>query len=54
MKVYLEKKQANLTTRNFPDSRNYSEKWKIKEGGNTYCFFTTDENNHKIVLICTI
>nr|WP_309758147.1 class I SAM-dependent methyltransferase [Flavobacterium sp.] len=54
MKVYLEKKQANLTTRNFPDSvETIRKKWKIKEGGNTYCFFTTDENNHKIVLICT-
>ncbi len=54
MKIYLEKKQANLTTRNFPDSvETIRKKWKIKEGGNTYCFFTTDENNHKIVLICT-
>jgi hypothetical protein len=38
MKVYLEK-QANLTTRNFPDSvETIRKKWKIKEGGNTYCF----------------
>lgn len=54
MKSYLEKSQANITTRNFPDSvESIRKKWKIKDGGNVYCFFTTDENNHKIVLICT-
>lgn len=54
MKNHLEKSQANITTRNFPDSvESIRKKWKIKDGGNTYCFFTTDENNHKIVLICT-
>jgi len=53
MKSYLEKSQANITTRNFPDSvETIRKKWKIKDGGNAYCFFTTDENNHKIVLIC--
>lgn len=54
MKTYLEKTQANITTRNFPDSvETIRKKWKIKDGGNIYCFFTTNENNHKIVLICT-
>lgn len=54
MKHFLENKQANITTRNFPDSvETIRKKWKIKDGGNTYCFFTTDVNNHKIVLICT-
>lgn len=54
MKKYLENKQANITTRNFPDSvESIRKKWKIKEGGNVYCFFTTDENNNKIVLICS-
>ncbi len=54
MKNHLEKNQANITTRNFPDSvESIRKKWKIKDGGNVYCFFTTDENNHKIVLICT-
>lgn len=54
MKTYLENKQANITTRNFPDSvENIRKKWKIKDGGNQYCFFTTDENDKKIVLICT-
>jgi hypothetical protein len=54
MKSFLENKKANITTRNFPDSvEEIRKKWKIKEGGNLYCFFTTDRNNHKIVLICT-
>jgi hypothetical protein len=54
MKNFLENKKANITTRNFPDTvESIRKKWKIKEGGNLYCFFTTDENNQKIVLICT-
>jgi hypothetical protein len=54
MKTFLENKKANITTRNFPDTvENIRKKWKIKEGGNVYCFFTTDLNNDKIVLICT-
>lgn len=54
MKTFLENKKANITTRNFPDSvEEIRKKWKIKDGGNSYCFFTTDMNNHKIVLICT-
>ena len=54
MKTFLEGKQANITIRNFPDTvENIRKKWKIKEGGNQYCFFTTDENDMKIVLICT-
>ena len=54
MKNYLEKSQANITIRNFPDSvESIRKKWKIKDGGKNYCFFTTDSNNHKIVLICT-
>jgi len=54
MKKFLEGKKANITTRNFPDTVDIiRKKWKIKEGGNQYCFFTTDENDMKIVLICT-
>ena len=54
IKIHLENKQANITTRNFPDTvESIRKKWKIKDGGNVFCFFTTDENNHKIVLICT-
>ena len=54
MKSFLENKQANITTRNFPDSvESIRKKWKIREGGNQYCFLTTDINNQKIVLLCT-
>lgn len=53
MKAHLENQQLNITTRNFPDTvESIRKKWKIKEGGNQYCFFTTDENDNKIVLIC--
>ncbi|MEO5776626.1 MAG: class I SAM-dependent methyltransferase [Flavobacterium sp.] len=54
MKSFLENKKANITTRNFPETvENIRKKWKIKDGGNVYCFFTTDINNNKIVLLCT-
>jgi hypothetical protein len=53
MKTNLENTKANITTRNFPDSvEEIRKKWKIKEGGSSYCFFTTDPNNDKIVIIC--
>ena len=53
MKTELLNQQANVTTRNFPDTvENIRKKWKIKNGGNLYCFFTTDKNDNKIVLIC--
>lgn len=46
--------KANITTRNFPESVNtLRKKWKIKDGGNKYLFFTTIENEKKIVLICS-
>lgn len=54
IKEFLESKKFNITTRNFPESvEAIRKKWKIKDGGNGYCFFTTDMNNNKIVLICT-
>lgn len=54
MKSVLENQKANITTRNFPETvENLRKKWKIKEGGNLYCFFTTNLNNDKIVLLCT-
>jgi hypothetical protein len=53
MKTNLENTKANITTRNFPESvEEIRKKWKIKEGGSIYSFFTTDLNNDKIVLIC--
>jgi THUMP domain-like len=53
MKQFLESKTANITMRNFSETvENIRKKWKIKHGGNQYCFFTTDANDNKIVLIC--
>jgi 16S rRNA G966 N2-methylase RsmD len=54
LKQKLQNQQCNITTRNFPETvENIRKKWKIKEGGTDYCFFTTDLNNQKIVLLCT-
>lgn len=53
MKNILQGTKANITTRNFPDSvETIRKKWKINDGGNVYCFFTTDKNDNKIVLLC--
>ncbi len=53
MKEFFEQKKANITTRNFPETvENIRKKWKIKDGGDCYCFFTTNQNNDKIVLLC--
>ena len=49
----LEGRKMNITTRNFPLSvEEIRKKWKIKEGGETYAFFTTNKNNEKVVLLC--
>jgi len=54
MKSLLQNGKFNITTRNFPETvEHIRKKWKIKDGGDQYCFFTTDANNDKIVLICT-
>ena len=45
--------KANITTRNFPETvSTIRKKFKIKDGGNLYLFFTTNCNNEKIVLVC--
>tara|TARA_Y100000588_G_scaffold224668_1_gene238640 strand:+ start:2776 stop:3957 length:1182 start_codon:yes stop_codon:yes gene_type:complete len=47
-------KKANVTTRNFPISVNdIRKKLKIKDGGQSYLFFTTDKTNSKIVIVCS-
>jgi len=44
-------KKANVSTRNFPETvQNIRKKLNIKEGGDTYLFFTTNLLNEKIVL----
>ena len=46
--------KANITTRNFPDSvEKIRKKLSLKDGGNTYLFFTTDIDQKLIVLNCT-
>ncbi|NNE03686.1 MAG: class I SAM-dependent methyltransferase [Eudoraea sp.] len=45
--------KANITTRNFPFSvAEIRQRFKIKDGGNVYLFFTTDFNDERIVLVC--
>ena len=45
--------KANITTRNFPESvAVLSKKFKIKDGSDTYIFFTTIMDNSKVALIC--
>ena len=46
--------KANVTTRNFPDSvSTIRKKLKLKDGGDSYLFFTTNCNDKKVVIICT-
>lgn len=53
IKKALRSKQANVTTRNFPETvAQIRKKTKLKEGGNVYLFFTKDLDNEHIVLIC--
>ena len=54
MRKALTFSQANVSTRNFPESvENIRKRWKIKPGGNHYLFFTTSQDNKKIMLVCT-
>ncbi|MCM4156770.1 class I SAM-dependent methyltransferase [Gramella sp. AN32] len=53
LKLLLKNKKANITTRNFPDSvENIRKKFRIKDGGKDYIFFTTDLHNKLIVIFC--
>ncbi|WP_187262527.1 THUMP-like domain-containing protein [Pontibacter beigongshangensis] len=46
-------KKANITVRNFPETvAEIRRKTGIKEGGNTYLFFTTDMHQKPVVLYC--
>ena len=45
--------KANISVRNFTESvAVLRKKFKIKDGGKNYLFFTTNINNKKIVLLC--
>ncbi len=53
LKKELQLKKANITTRNFPESvADLRKILKIKEGGDAYLFFTTLQNEEKVVLVC--
>lgn len=46
-------KKANITTRNFPETvQQIRKNFKIKDGGTSYLFFTTNMFDEKVVLIC--
>jgi hypothetical protein len=54
IREFLNVEKANITTRNFPESVDIiRKKWGIKDGGNRYLFFTTIEDNTKIILDCS-
>lgn len=45
--------KANVTTRNFPESvASIRKKYKLKDGGDVYLFFTTNSKGDLIVLNC--
>ncbi|WP_121665291.1 class I SAM-dependent methyltransferase [Mesonia aquimarina] len=49
----LQLKKANITTRNFPLTvAQIRKKFSIKDGGHVYLFFTSLENQEKVVLFC--
>ncbi|WP_158963067.1 class I SAM-dependent methyltransferase [Myroides fluvii] len=51
-KEYLQQQKANVTVRNFPIKVDeLRKKWKIKDGGDVYIFFTTTLSNQKVFLI---
>ncbi|KOS05021.1 SAM-dependent methyltransferase [Flavobacterium akiainvivens] len=53
IKQHIEGKRMNVSTRNFPlTPQELLKKWKIKDGGDTYAFFTTNLTNEKVVLLC--
>ncbi|MFI1771457.1 THUMP-like domain-containing protein [Thalassobellus citreus] len=46
--------KANITTRNFPETvQQIRKKFNIKDGSDSFIFFTTNTDNEKIVIICT-
>ena len=54
MRLGIDFNKANISVRNFPETvAKLQEKWKLQQGGNRYLFFTTIENDKKIVLICS-
>lgn len=53
LKRKLKNQKANITTRNFPESvEDLRKKFKIKDGGSDYFFFTTNMDDEKIMISC--
>jgi 16S rRNA G966 N2-methylase RsmD len=53
IKQLIANQKANITTRNFPETvAQIRKKTKLKDGGDTYLFFTTNINHEKIILVC--
>lgn len=53
IKKLIPKNKANITTRNFPKTVTQIRKeTNLKDGGNSYLFFTTNQNNDLKVIIC--
>ncbi|HLT54462.1 MAG TPA: class I SAM-dependent methyltransferase [Flavobacteriaceae bacterium] len=51
---HLTNSKANIATRNFPETvENIRKKHKIKDGGNSFIFFTTNSNGTKVVITCS-
>ena len=47
-------KKANISIRNFKESvATLRKKWKIKDGGDIYLFFTTNQLDEQVVLVCS-
>ncbi|WP_084426554.1 THUMP-like domain-containing protein [Aequorivita capsosiphonis] len=54
MRSALHFKNANITTRNFPESvATLRKKWKIADGGNVYVFFVTNMEDRKEMIVCS-
>lgn len=54
LKTEILNTKMNVSIRNFPlKVEEIRKKFKIKDGGTVYAFFTTDLENQKIVIICT-
>ena len=53
LRKLLPEKKANITSRNFPKSvAQFRKETKLKDGGNTYIFLTTNLKNKQILVIC--
>ena len=53
LKRYFKARKGNITTRNFPESvESLRKRFKLKDGGSDYIFFTTNKHDEKIVIFC--